>query len=199
VIERAALAGVAAIHLNLTILRRLPFPMWLPMYGAMFQEQPSRVALSDVVIRDSRNVSGQPSFAVAAGANSVTTGERVAVFAQDGAGLLAMESGFDRAAFVDGVSRSLRLDMSARGLITALLPPAIDGPSWMTLTDVYVGRVRRASLLYDPMTRRTEPGSETAYGAFVSPGCTLSITNGYFDGVCVDEAIPALRLPMSPN
>lgn len=252
VIERAALAGVASIHLNQTLLRRLPFPMWLPMYGAQLQQQASRVALSDVVVRDSRNVPGQPSFAIAAGANSVTTGERVAVFGQDGAGILAMDSGFDRTAFVDGVARELRLDASARGLLTALLPPTIDGPSSMTLTDVYVGRVRRASILYDPMTRRTQSGSETAYGAFVSPGCTLSITNGYFDGgsttqtalaslgeltlrggvvtgssrcaatrgvttagavtldgvrvqgngrdeVCVDDAIPALRLPMSPN
>jgi hypothetical protein len=244
-IDRAGMAGVAALHLSPSLARNLPWEMWLEPTVARRMREPSRIALQDVVIRHGESHPMMPSAGIFAGSYSVIEGERVVVSGQDGVGILAGDAGFERQALVENVN-------AGAGNIVGFLPPLIDGPSTVQLRDLYVGSINRSRILYDNTTRRSQPDFFAAYGAYVSPGCTMSLTNAFFEGhgstehalvaqgdlsvqngvvtgasrcaalrssiaagtvtldgvrvqgngqdeVCVDDAIPALRIPMSPN
>jgi hypothetical protein len=217
--------------------------MWLEPTVARTMREPSRIALEDVVIRHGESHPTMPSAGIFAGSYSVIEGERVAVSGQDGVGVLAGNTGFERQALVENPNA---------GNIVGFLPPFIDGPSTVRLRDLYVGPINRSRILWDNTTRRLQPDFFAAYGAYVSPGCTMSLSNAFFEGngstehalvaqgdlsvqngvvtgasrcaalrssiaagtmtldtvrvegngrneVCVDDAIPALRIPMSPN
>ncbi|MEZ4392193.1 MAG: hypothetical protein R3A48_13945 [Polyangiales bacterium] len=186
-IERSTMAGIASIHLQSTILGRLPLATLLPEYGIELQRVPSRVALTDAVIRDSRRSPNSVAFGIAAASNSEVTGSRVTVLNQEGAGILATDSGFDRREFVEGLSRTAMLSEGARGLLTAVLPPNLDGPSRIDLREVYVGPIRRSPVLWDPASRELRAETTGAFGAFASFGCTLRLAQAYIDGHGVTE------------
>ena len=248
VIERSGMAGILAVNLPQTLLRRLPLGLALPDLAEGLVREASRVDVRDLVLRESRRHPAAVSTALTAGANSTITGARVSVSSQQGAALVAMEAGFDRAALVDWARRM----GSGPAALVPFLPASIDGPSTMSLEDVFVGAVIRAPILYDVDTRMLQPDSEGAFGAFAAPGCTMQIRNGIFEGAnstesalvslgqlslqvglltgstrcatlrnsaaggsveltsvrvtgnardeaCVDDALPSLRLPVSPN
>lgn len=244
-IDRAGMAGVAAVHLSPSLARNLPWEMLLDPTVARAMREPSRIALQDVVIRHGESHPTMPSAGIFAGSYSVIEGERVVVSGQDGVGILAGDAGFERQALVENIS-------AGAGNIVGFLPPFIDGPSTVQLRELYVGSINRSRILYDNTLRHSQPDFFAAYGAYVSPGCTMSLTNAFFEGhgstehalvaqgdislqygvvtgasrcaalrssisagsvalngvrvegngqneVCVDDAIPALRVPMSPN
>jgi hypothetical protein len=248
VIERSGMAGILAVNLPQTLLRRLPLGLALPDLAEGLVREASRVDVRDLVLRESRRHPAAVSTALTVGANSIITGARVSVSSQQGAALVAMEAGFDRAALVDWARRM----GSGPAALVPFLPVSIDGPSTMSLEDVFVGAVVRAPILYDVDTRMLQPNSEGAFGAFAAPGCTMQIRNGIFEGAnatesalvslgqlslrvglltgstrcatlrnsaaggsveltsvrvtgnardeaCVDDALPSLRLPVSPN
>lgn len=184
VIERAAMAGILAVNLPQSLLRRLPLSLALPDLAEGLVREASRVEVRDVVVRESRRATASASTAITAGANSVIAGARVSVSAQQGAALVAMEAGFDRAAVVDWARRM----GSAGAALVPFLPASIDGPSSVLLEDVFVGAVLRAPILYDVETRVLRPNSEGAFGAYAAPGCAMRIRNGIFEGANITES-----------
>ncbi|MFO0625786.1 MAG: hypothetical protein U0325_09245 [Polyangiales bacterium] len=248
VIERAGMVAVLAVNLPASLLRRLPLALALPELAEGLMREPSRVEVYDVVVRSSRRHPTAVAAALAAGANSFLTGERVSISAQEGAALVAMEAGFDRAAVVEWA----RHVGGGAALLVPFLPASIDGTSTVALDGVFVGAVTRAPILYDAQTRMLSDESPRAWGAYTAPGCTMTLRNGVFDGAntttsalvslgqltlqrgtvtghtgcavlrssavggqvsldsvqmtgnardeaCVDDALPLLRLPVSPN
>lgn len=184
VIEHTAMAGIIAVNLPQSLLRRLPLTLALPDLAEGLVREASRVEVRDVVVRASRRAPAAVSTALTAGANSSVTGVRVSVSAQEGAGLVAMEAGFDRAAVVDWARR-----MGGGGAaLVPFLPASIDGPSSVVLEDVFVGAVRRAPILYDVETRTLQPNSEGAFGAYAAPGCAMRIHHGIFEGANTTES-----------
>jgi len=248
VIERAGMAGILAVNLPQSLLRRLPLRLALPELAEGLVREASRVEVHDVVLRASRRNAASVSTAVTAGANSTVTGARLSVSGQEGSALVAMEAGFDREAVVTWARRM----GSQTALIVPFLPASMDGPSTVALEDVFVGAVRRAPILFDPETRLLQPASAAAFGAFTAPGCSMQIQSGIFEGenstesalvslgqlslrggvvtgntrcaalrnsvaggrveltsvrvegnardeACVDDTLPSLRLPVSPD
>ena len=248
VIERAGMAGILAVNLPQSLLRRLPLRLALPALAEGLVREASRVEVHDVLLRASRRNAASVSTALTAGANSTVTGARLSVSGQEGAALVAMEAGFDREAVVNWARRM----GSQAALIVPFLPASMDGPSTVALEDVFVGAVRRAPILFDPETRLLQPSSAAAFGAYTAPGCAMQIRNGTFEGdnatesalvslgqltlrggvvtgntrcaalrnsfaggsveltsvrvegnardeACVDDTLPSLRLPVSPD
>lgn len=182
VIERARMAGAVAIHLKAEVLARLNIAALSPEFGPRIQASPSYLSFEDLVIRDTQNVPGRVSVGLAASANSLVVGRRLALLGQQGAAILASDTGFDREYIVGGVSRTFHWDRTAEAIFRGSLPLDLDGPSRMVIDGLFVGPVRSSPILYDPETRSTRADSMGAFGAFVSPGCSLEASGAYFDG-----------------
>lgn len=180
IFDHAGMAAIVALHLSPRLARSLPWEMFAPPAAAQALREPSRVTLEDVVIQNGETIPEMPCAGLFGGAYSEVRGTRVSVLRQSGVGILSGDSGFERQALAEAIA-------SAGPQVAALLPPFVDGASSMHLDSLFVGPVRRARIIWDNTTRRSQPDFVTSYGAIVSRACDLSLVDAHFEGGSATE------------
>jgi len=180
-IEGASLTGVGAVSLPLATLRRVPWETLWPQ-GRRFSEDPTRMTLEDIAIAGANPDPRYPATAIVAAAGTALTARRVAVTRQRGIGVAAVDDGFNREAVLGALMRSFGLLPAQVGLAVAILGPNLDGASSLTIDGLYTSRVDPWRVLLDLQNPAAQPEYRAAWGAYASPGATLTLRDATLDG-----------------